>query len=230
MKQKEYYQIGRLALLAGYVLLMLNAIFDPWMPLNDSFMSSGGIYSILNCWAFLIPAGYLTIGIAMHRKADIVCAVLALLCSVFAFSERLPGKENVTMQMIGFLFGWISLANHENGLVFLIIAMLYTCAVAIAAIRLFRNRRFRKLSVTLAVVTLTLWLFYVLGFKGTEDEGSLLAPLRNLILRLRGEESVDVTDEIMAIARGMYITLTCLAAACCVTETISDRKTPEAMR
>lgn len=217
MKRKEYYLIGRVLLLMGYVFFMLSAILDEWMPLGEAAKRTDGLFALLNCWAVLIPVGFLIVGIATRRKSGIVCAVLALLCSCWPFLGLLADEDGAVSDAIGAVIdqlpGW---------LVFLLAAMLYTGVVAIAAIRVFAAKRVRAFAVVLGVVTLLLWLFYVVSVMGIVDTGKLFAPVRNAIFRWRNTEDAVIDDEIDAIAGGVYIALASLATICCFTENFGN--------
>lgn len=225
MKRTEYLWIGRIVLLMGFAFLMLEAIFDKWVPLAETAKRADGIFPILNCWVFLIPAGYLIVGIATRKKSGIVCAVLALLCSVWSFLEKFEDAKGAVMGVVYTGLEWIAEHEHIGGPVFLVAAMLYTGIVAIAAIRVLFNKRYKAFSVVLGIVTLLLWVFCIISVMGIKDEGSLLKPLREAVLRWRKTDYAEVDDRIFEIYRGIYIGLTSLAAGCCFTEFISSRKT-----
>ena len=226
MKRKEYYLIGRIILLMGYVFLMLNAIFDEWMPLFDEGKKTKGLFAILNCWTILIPAGFLLIGIAARRKSGIVCAVAAILCSAWScFNMFVPTDGGAVEDAMEKIFGLFS-----GTILYLVFAVLSVGIMAIAAIRAFTNRRWKIFSVVTGIVTLLLCLFYIVSFVGSEDTGKLLEPVRNAVFSWRNTDGVEIGDDIMAIARGVYIGLTCLAAVCMITESIGSRWEDEAKR
>lgn len=97
MKRKEYYQVGRLLCVLGFLLLAAEAIWNPIIKISDEYTwedywnrpFSEGVYSLLADWKILIPIGFLVMGIAGRRWLDIVCSLLTAVSGFLFFGFRM---------------------------------------------------------------------------------------------------------------------------------------------
>lgn len=234
MKRKEYYWIGRLVCLLGYLFLALNAILNPWVPTDDFEKKTGQLYSLLDTWVYLIPIGFLILAITGRRKMDIVCTVLATLCCASVFAgwvvER-DGAPNIGGPATILLFLIEKLFPEKNMLALaLIAAVLYTGVAAITAVRAFSVGRWKVPLRILAVFTLVVMMFYVFSMFGMVDEGSLFQPVRDALDQWKNSNPQQFDKTVVLACKLTYAAMMVPAAVCIAAETAYDRKNNLEMR
>ena len=174
MKRKEYYQIGRLLCVLGFLFLALEAFVNPfdWEdPYIYKELSTGDIQSLAAYWKVLIPAGFLVMGIAGRRLFDIYSAIAATLSSLF-FLVAMGDEESFLAGVFGTVFDKFINVDEPSLIAAIILSVLWFGVIAIAGHRLLLVKKWKVPCVIIGILVLLIWIFYVAGFVGLLREST----------------------------------------------------------